>query len=143
MNRLNKVLSVVAKKFNITSLDNILLNWDYSPYGSTEYSVPHSSEVAHEQLKKVKASPVYFNPRNFNVPAQGSIVSLVEMDLLLNASALVTVGGGSYQHTITQTFLERHGDPNNPEAAKEFHYGHLCIPRIETNLHGIPLPPQC
>ena len=143
MNRLNKVLSVVAEKFNITSPGNILLNWDYSPYGSMEYSIPHSSEVAQEQLKKVKATPVYFNPRKFDVPAQHSIVSLVEMNVLLNSSALVTVGGGSYQHTITQTFLERHRDSNNPSATEELHYGHLCIPPLETNLHGVPLPPQC
>ena len=145
--RLNTVLSVVAEKFQIASRNNILLTWDYSPHGSMEYAWPVNGEqskaIADEQLKSVlKARPVYFKPQDFNIPAHQSIVSLVEMDVLLNASALVTMGGGSYQHTIVQTFVERHRDPENPGAAEELHYGHLCVERLE-EVHGIRLPPNC
>ena len=142
MNRLNMVLSAVAEKFNITSQDNILVNWDYSPYGSMEYPIRDTVQVARKHLKKVNGRPVYFDPKKFGVTAEHNIVSLVEMNALLKGNALVTVGGGSYQHTIAQTFLEHHRNPDDPEAAELLHYGHLCIPNLE-KLHGLSLPPTC
>ena len=148
MVRLNTVLSAVTEKFNISSSKFILLNWDYGPYGSMEYSWPinpkSSQAISSEQIKKVKAQPAYFDPRKFGVPAENSIVSLVEMNTLLKGSALVTVGGGSYQHTIAQTFLERHRDPDHPEAAELLHFGHICTGKPDSeHLHGVTVPPKC
>ena len=148
MNRLNKVLYAVAERFNIKSKDNILLHWDYSPGGSMEFVVADTDKITREQLQKVSARPVYLNPSKFNVGTQHSIVSLIEMEALIGGVALVTVGGGSYQYTISQTFIKHHTGINESEtAAEELHFGPLCIPdhatAIKEDVHGISLPPQC
>ena len=142
MKRLNSLLSVVAEKFNI-SMGSILLNWDYSPHGSMECPIHQCRHVANKHLKKVNARPVFFKPEDFGIPAQPSIISLVEMDALLGGKAVVTVGGGSYQYTLWNTFIEQHRDLDNPDAAAndELHYGHLCVP--DENLHGLTLQPEC
>ena len=141
MDRLNRVLSVVAEKFNITSTDNILLHWDYSPYGSMEYLIKDSVEITYELLKNVSARPVYFDPKKFHIDYENNIVSLIEMEALVDGVALVTVGGGSYQRTIINEFINKHSDSNDTERAEELHYGPLCT-SLE-DVHGIVLPPQC
>ena len=140
--RLNSLLSAVMSKLNI-SMSNVLLHWDYSPYGSLECPVWWCSHKTNKHLKKIKAVPSYFEPMKFDVPINHGLISLVEMNALLGGKALVTVGEGSYQTTIIDTFIQHHHDPSNPEASKMLHYGHLCIP--PENLHDLTgtIVPEC
>ena len=117
MRRLNSLLSAVTGKFNI-SKNNILLNWDYSPYGCPIWWCGH---VTNKNLKKIKATPSYFEPKKFGVPVNHGLISLVEMNALFGGKALVTVGKGSYQTTIKESFIEHHRDPSNPEASKKLY----------------------
>ena len=144
MRRLNSLLSAVTGKFN-NSKNNILLNWDYSPYGSLECPIWWCGHVTNKHLKKIKATPSYFEPKKFGIPVNHGLISLVEMNALFGGKALVTVGEGSYQTTIIESFIEHHHDPSNPEASdsEKLHYGHLCIP--EENLHDLSgsITPRC
>ena len=133
MKRAKKLISFVRTNFSIEE-GNILLNWDYSPYGSKEMCpIPNCGNVAYEHLKKLNIQPSYFKPERFGMTSHNvGLISLVEMHALIGGSALVTVGEGSYQYTIIESFIEhhRHGD-TNLEAVKRLHYGHLCIPPEE------------
>ena len=71
------------------------------------------------------------------------MISLVEMHALYGGKVLVTVGDGSYQHTIIQTFVDQHWDSANPKAAKELHYGHLCIPKEDLHEFTSSVKPKC
>ena len=73
--------------------------------------------MASSQLRKIKAKPSFFEPKNFGIPVHRGLISLVEMDTLLRGRALVTVGEDSYQHTIAQTFIDHHRDPDDPGKA--------------------------
>lgn len=139
MRRLNSLLSLLTIKFNISE-GNILLNWDYSPYGSKTCPRWDCTGLANRHLKTVTVKPSYFEPAKFKAPSHNAMISLVEMHALYGGKALVTVGEGSYQHTIVRTFVSQHRDPKNPE---ELHYGHLCIP--QEDLHGLSslLGPEC
>ena len=132
MKRAKKLISFVRTNFSIEE-GNILLNWDYSPYGSKECPIPNCGNVANEHIKKLSIQPSYFKPERFGIARHNvGLFSLVEMHALIGGSALVTVGEGSYQYTIIQSFIEhhRHGD-TNLEAVEKLHYGHLCIPPEE------------
>ena len=52
MKQLNSVISAVTMKFNISE-GNAVLNWDYSPFGSTVCPIPRCRELADENLKKI------------------------------------------------------------------------------------------
>ena len=139
-------MPIVTQKFNIPA-GNVLLNWDYSPYGSLVCPMKSQVEcitIASKQLKKIKAKPSFFEPKNFGIPIHRGLISLVQMNALLRGRALVTVGEGSYQQTIAQTFIDHHRDPDDPDKAEGLHYGHLCIPRIEV-IHELSnsLEPKC
>ena len=139
MSRLNSLMDVIIEKFNI-STNNILLNWDYSMHGSLTCpfgEIKKCSDIASKYLNKVKAKRSFFDPKKFNLPSHHSIVSLVELETLLGGKTLVTVGGGSYQATLIETYKERHHDPGNPTLADRLHYGHLCIP--PEDLHGLKI----
>ena len=140
MSRLNSLVDIIIQKFNI-STNNVLLNWDYSLHGSLVCplgEIKKCSDIASNYLNKVKVKRSFFDPNKFNLPSHHSIVSLVEIEALLGGKALVTVGGGSYQATIVETYIEHHRDPGNPTLAEKLHYGHLCIPPGE-DLHGLKI----
>ena len=133
--RLNSLLSAVTSNLNI-SKSNVLLHWDYSPYGSLSgCSIWWCGHVTNTCLKRIKAIPSYFEPMKFGVPINHGLISLVEMDALLGGKVLVTVGDGSYQTTLIETFIQHHRDRSNPEASKMLHYGHLCVP--PENIHDL------
>ena len=142
MKRLNSLLSAVMSKLSI-SKSNILLHWDFSPYGSLNCPIWWCSYVTNKHLKKIKATPSYFEPKNFGIPVNHGLISLVELHALLGGKALVTVGEGSYQTTIVDTFLEQHHDPSNPEKSKVLHYGHLCIPQEDLHDLSGAITPEC
>ena len=132
MMRVNKLIDLVSSNFSIDK-GNVLINWDYSPYGSVScLNLIFKSEcrdVALEHIKKLKIKPSYFDPKPLGIPPYLSLISLVEMHALNRGSALVTVGEGSYQETITESFIEQHRfQDNNIKAAENLYYGHLCIP---------------
>ena len=133
MMRVNKLIDLVSSNFSIDK-GNVLINWDYSPHGSKEWCpIRNYANIANEHLKKLSMQPSYFKPERFGITHHNvGLISLVEMHALNRGSALVTVGEGSYQETIIQSFIEhhRHGD-TNLEAVEKLHYGHLCIPPEE------------
>ena len=143
MKRLNSVITAVKTKFNISD-GNIIFNWDCSPYGST--ACPNQASV-NGYLKTVTAKPTYFEPKNFGLPAHRGLIALVEMNALYNGKTLVTVGEGSYQLTIVETFIATHQasaeDPTFAKKAKELHYGHLCIPKEDLHELADTLGPAC
>ena len=143
MNRLNSLIAIVREKFNISD-ENVLLNWDYSPYGSTCSPVPSSKKIANSHLKEVNVKPSYFEPKRFNLTqSHRGLISLVEMHALYRGKALVTVGEGSYQLTTVQTFIDHHQDSENPDSADKLHYGHLCIPPEQLHEVSENLEPKC
>ena len=128
MKRLRSLLPLVMHRFNITK-GNILLNWDFSPYGTI--GCPNNCHnFTDKQLSTIDAKPSYFDPEQFGFPSHRGLVSLIEMETLLGGKALVTVGEGSYQYTIINSFIKLHNDLDDT------HYGHLCIP--EEQLNDIP-----
>ena len=137
MSRLNKLIAAIAHKFDILS-DNILLIWDYSPHGSQTCpygDIKRCSNLAGKYLRKIKAKSSFFDPAKFNAPSHHSVVSLVEAEAVYRGTALVTVGGGSYQTMIATTFVEHHQDGNDPDEATSLHFGHLCS--STEDLHGL------
>ena len=137
MARLNHLLREVRNKHHIP-VDRTLLIWDYSPYGSQTCPLKDCKKETMVYLKQINATSTYVKPKAFNLPEHSGLISLVESQSLYGGQVLVTVGVGSYQTTIIDTFIEQHRDPDNPDAANELHYGHLCIPKEE--LHGMVLP---
>ena len=130
MKRLRSLLPLVMHRFNITK-GNILLNWDFSPYGTVVCPLSKNChDFTDKQLSTIDAKPSYFDPKQFGFPSHRGLVSLIEMETLLDGKALVTVGEGSYQYTIINSFIKLHNDLDDT------HYGHLCIP--EEQLNDIP-----
>lgn len=142
MSRLNHLLRIVREKHNIDPSRTLLI-WDYSPFGSS--TCPLRPKDCKKEttffIKQINASATYFNPKDFSFPNHPGLISLVESQSLYDGKVLLTVGLGSYQNSIMETFIEHHRDPSRTrDAAKELHYGHLCIPPEE--LHGIKLPQE-
>ena len=94
-------------KFNI-SKGNAVLNWDYSPYGSTECPTLLCKELADYNLKKLIVKPMFVNPKKLNLPLNRGLIALIEMNVLYSGKVLLTVGNGSYQYTIIQSFISAH-----------------------------------
>lgn len=142
--RLNSLISLLTVKYDI-SKENILLNWDYSPYGTIGCPIWRCGYTTNKYLEEIAAQPSYFEPSKFGVSTNRGFISLVEMNALFGGKALVTVGEGSYQYTIGETFIDRHRDTSSrdPKAASGLHYGSLCMP--QENLHELPgmLSPYC
>lgn len=142
MRRLNHLLGRLREKFNLPR-NRTLLIWDYSPYGSHTCPLKNCKKETAVFVKMINATATHFDPKAFNIPLHPGLISLIESQSLYGGQVLVTVGLGSYQATIVETFIEHHRDPNDPLKAEELHYGHLCIPPEE--LHGMELPkdPEC
>ena len=151
MKRLNSAISAIMKKFNIPK-GNALLHWDYSPFGSTACPIRHCREIANNNLKKATVKPTYVEPQRLDLPTNRGLIALVEMNALYNGKALLTVGDGSYQYTITRTFIATHRtvvSNANTTAPINFkpellQYGHLCVPGKE-DIHELSstLEPKC
>jgi hypothetical protein len=141
MTRLNHLLRKVRAKYDIP-INRTLLIWDYSPYGTSVCPLNNCKRETAAYMNQIDATGTFLDPKKFDLPPHHGVIALAESRALYNGKALVTVGSGSYQSTIVDTFIERHSKqfPGNPEAAKELHYGHLCIPPEE--LHGLTLPPE-
>ena len=107
MKRLNSVISAVTTKFNI-SKGNAVVNWDYSPYGSKVCHIPRCKQLADENLKKVMAKPTFLDPRRFDLPTNRGLIALIEMNILHSGKVLLTVGHGSYQETLIESFIAVH-----------------------------------
>ena len=144
MTRLNYLLRKVREKYDIP-INRTLLIWDYSPYGTSACPLKNCKKETNVFMNQINATGTFLDPKKFNLPSHKGIIALVESRALYDGKALVTVGQGSYQSTIVESYIERHHNqfPNNPEVAKEFHYGHLCIAPEE--LHGLTLTqePDC
>ena len=144
--RLNYVLDQVRMKHKIPAKQTLLV-WDYSPYGSDSCPLKDKNckRVTEPYVKQINATPSYFDPKSFDVPHHIGLISLVESHSLYGGEVLVTVGEGSYQYTVVQTFIEHHRDLiSTPEtAAKELHHGHLCIPPEELNGIEVPQDSEC
>ena len=142
--RLNSLISLLTVKYDI-SKENILLNWDYSPYGTIGCPIWRCGYTTNKYLQEIAARSSYFEPSKFGVSTNRGFISLVEMNALFGGKALITVGEGSYQYTIGETFIDRHRDTSSwdPKAASGLHYGSLCMP--QENLHELPgmLSPYC
>ena len=140
--RLNSVISQLTQRFNI-SKEDVLLNWDYSPYGTKGCPLwTGCGYNTDKYLHKITAKTNYFEPHDFGAPANRGFISLVEMNALFGGEALVTVGDGSYQYTIGGTFISLHNHMN-VEAAKGLHYANLCMPQETVHeLSGV-LPTNC
>ena len=141
MTRLNHLLKVVRKKYSIP-INRTLLIWDYSPHGSSTCPLKNCYKETMVFVNQINATATFLKPKEFNLPPHHGLISLVESQSLYGGKALISVGLGSYQATIVETFIEHHRDeyPSNPEAAEELHYGHLCVPPEE--LHGVTLPQE-
>ena len=142
MRRLNSIVHIVTEKFNISER-NVLMNWDYSPYGSATNPMSRTKETVNKYLKMLNVKPSYFEPKKFNLPSHRGLISLVEMHALYRGKALVTVGEGSYQLTIVRTFIDHHRHSENPKLADKLHYGHLCIPPEQLHEVSETLEPKC
>ena len=144
MTRLNHLLRKVREKHDIP-VNRTLLIWDYSPYGTSTCPLKNCKKETNAFMNQINATGTFLDPKKFNLPSHHGVIALAESRILYDGKALITVGEGSYQSTIVETFIEQHHDqfPNNPEAAKELHYGHLCI--APEDLHGLTLPqePDC
>ena len=154
MKRLNSALFAVMKRFNISE-GNALLNWDYSPLGTTVCPIRRCREIADTSIKKVAVKPSYLDPKKFSLPDHRGLISLVEMNALHGGKALVTVGDGSYQYTIIKTFVAIHQEQlealspaaernDSSRKAQLLQYSHLCFPGRE-DIHELTdkLEPTC
>ena len=151
MKRLNSVISGVMTKFNIS--EGNVLNWDYSPFGSTVCPIPHCKELADENLKKLTVKPIFVNPKKLGLPANRGLIALIEMNVLYSGKVLLTVGHGSYQFTIINSFIQAHkeqymyeDEATTASAALEraegLHYGQICEP-AKRNIHEFTVEPVC
>ena len=153
MKRLNSAISAVMTKFNI-SKGNAILNWDYSPFGSTECPILHCKKLANENLKKVIVKPTYVDPKRLGLPENRGLIALIEMNILYSGKVLLTVGHGSYQKTIIESFVATHQEQYISEdgisatsasaKASRLIYGHICNPDKE-DVHELvdTLKPNC
>jgi hypothetical protein len=152
MKQLNLVVKSVMTKFNISE-GNTVLNWDYSPYGSTVCPIPKCRELANENLKKLSVKPMFVDPKELNLPPNRGLIALIEMNVLYSGKALLTAGHGSYQYTIINSFINAHKewymseegitDANAAlEKARGVHYGDICKPGNK-NIHELTVEPVC
>ena len=152
MKQLDSVITSVMTKFNITK-GNAILNWDYSPYGSTVCPIYQCKELANENLKKLSVKPTFVDPKKLNLPPNRGLIALIEMNILYSGKVLLTAGHGSYQYTIIQSFISAHQERYMSEAgvtdtkaalkkAQELHYGDICKPGNK-NIHELTVEPVC
>ena len=152
MKRLNSVISAVMTKFNISE-GNVVLNWDYSPFGSTVCPIPGCKELANDNLKKLTIKPTYVDPKKLNLPANRGLIALIEMNVLYSGKVLLTVGHGSYQYTIINSFISAHQEQYMSEEgitsaraalekAKGLYYGPICEPG-KGNVRDLAVEPVC
>ena len=154
MKRLNSAISAAMAKFNI-SKGNAVLNWDYSPLGSVACPIGHCREIADENLKKLNVKPTFVDPKKFGLPVNGGLIALIEMNVLYSGKVLLTVGEGSYQATIIDSFITAHQEKFMSEEgitnatialnkAKELVYGHPCGPgNIPEFVDDLDIEPKC
>ena len=154
MKRLSSAVSALMKKFNIAE-GNAVLNWDYSPFGSTVCPIWHCKELANDNLKKLTIKPSFVDPKKLGLPVNRGLIALIEMNVLYSGKVLLTAGHGSYQATIIDSFITTHqeqfmseeGITNASaalEKAKELHYGGVCMSGKDS-LHELKdsLEPKC
>ena len=138
MKRLNSAISVLMTNFSIPK-GNVVLNWDYSPFGSTVCPIRHCKELANDNLKKLNVKPSFVDPKKIGLPVHRGLIALIEMNVLYSGKVLLTAGYGSYQLTIIQSFISAHQEQFMSEKgitnasialnkARELVYGHVCGP---------------
>ena len=137
MTRLNLLLSKVREKYDIPAKRTLLI-WDYSPNGSKTCPLKNCNKETAVFLGMINSTASYLNPKDFDLPQHPGLISLIESQSLYGGKVLITVGLGSYQATIVETFIEHHRNSDNPDQAEKLHYGHICIPPEE--LQGMELP---
>ena len=116
MFKLDAVLRRMKEQYNLTSDSSTLLLHDYGHYGTdvcrhdgrwTSRDV--CVEDVHNLLSLLnETEAVEFDPVKFNVPYNSGFVSRVEGLSLNGGRFLVVIGGGSYQTSIVNRFLEGH-----------------------------------
>ena len=134
--RLNYLLKEVRQKHNLPT-NRTLLIWDYSPHGSYTCPLKDCKTETDVYLTQIDATPSFFDSVGYDLTRNSGLISVIESEGLYKGKVLVTMGGGSYQETVTRTFIERHRDTENP------FYGHLCIPKEKLNDIVLPTDPEC
>ena len=114
MFKLDAVLRRMKEQYNLTSDSSTLLLHDYGHYGTdvcrhdgrwTSRDV--CVDDVHNLLSVLnETEAVEFDPVKFNVPYNSGFVSRVEGLSLNGGRFLVVIGGGSYQTSIVNRFLE-------------------------------------
>ena len=54
------------------------------------------------------AKPTFLDPRRFDLPTNRGLIALIEMNILHSGKVLLTVGHGSYQETLIESFIAVH-----------------------------------
>ena len=147
MKKVNVLVGMVQQKSGITS-DGVLLIQDYGTYGTDAcrfnglYLAHHLCvEKSTKLISQLNMTLAKFDPVKFDAPINSGFASLVEAASLFGGRLLITVGEGSYQHSLINRFIEQHHDPGNPEAASKLHYHLQCMesPGPET-VNGLVIP---
>ncbi len=108
---LEAVIFALRHKYNLKT-DNIIAMHDFSQYGSITCHAPLlctriKTEVLHT-LDRLGIRVVNYNPANENTDR--TFVSLVDMDSLIRADYLLTVGSGGYHRRLIRLFQRTHSD---------------------------------
>ena len=133
LNHLAELVDVVAEKYDLKK-SRILLIKDFGAYGSDACNVKgtwSSYEVCINRtdkalviLKQILSFPfteVEFNATNFkDAPQNTGFSSLVESQLLTEGAVLITLGGGNFQKSLRERFIQNQVDYN---AGKDRHFG--------------------
>ena len=147
MKKVNVLVGMVQRKSGITS-DGVLLIQDFGTYGTDAcrfnglYLAHHLCiEKSTKLISQLNMTLAKFDPVKFDAPINSGFASLVEAASLFGGRLLITVGEGSYQHSLINRFIEQHHDPGNPEAASKLHYHLQCMesPGPET-VNGLVIP---
>ena len=133
MKKLKVLVGMVQQRYGITS-DGVLFIQDFGTYG-TDACRFNGLYLAHnlciekstKLVSQLNMTLAKFDPVEFGAPINSGFASLVEAASLFWGRSLITVGEGSYQHSLINRFIEQHRDPGNPKAANKLHYHLQCI----------------
>ena len=147
MKKLKVLVGMVQQRYGITS-DGVLFIQDYGKYG-TDACRFNGQYLAHnlciekstKLVSQLNITLAKFDPVEFDAPINSGFASLVEAASLFWGRSLVTVGEGSYQHSLINRFIEQHRDPGNPEVVNKLHYHLPCIESLgPETVNGLVIP---
>lgn len=114
-----QICAVLRQILSMNNSTTILVH-DMKEYGSIAAKLhPDRRGLAQkliiDKLTDLGLKVVHFNPRDpqFNgAPDEQTFAALVEQEALTMADQLVAVGGGFYQQSVVERFLQTHGNKN-------------------------------